>query len=251
LDELISPRPTLAIVVVACIALAGLLGGVLTSGKTTTRKRQNSLVYLVRADRGQAIWVSYDSRPDEWTGKYLGKNPRERPLAEMRLSCVGAEADWFPTVLTGTAPFVELAPPHAEILSDSPVPQGRRVTARIRSPRGAARIRLFAESPGPAISDVVVDGVRPAHRMPDGSYGDTDFSLGFSGFVFQLFGAGAKGALVELTIHSREKVPFTLSDASYGIPAPPARSTSPRPDNMTSKPSWLSDITVVQRSLEL
>lgn len=46
------------------------------SNYTIHKAKPNSLLYVLDADKNKAYWATYDANVDEWTKKYLGKNPK-------------------------------------------------------------------------------------------------------------------------------------------------------------------------------
>jgi Peptidase family M28 len=46
------------------------------SGFSEIQPKPNSLVYFLDADNNKSFWTTYDSKIDEWTQNFLGKNPK-------------------------------------------------------------------------------------------------------------------------------------------------------------------------------
>ncbi|WP_378732131.1 M20/M25/M40 family metallo-hydrolase [Nocardia brasiliensis] len=96
----------------------------------------SQLVYALDADRNEARWLSREV-PDRWTRHFVGDTAPDQRFAQL----------WPTVVASGPAPAEALAPPTAEILSDTTESGQRTVHLRIRSPRGATSIALRYETP--------------------------------------------------------------------------------------------------------
>jgi hypothetical protein len=205
------------------------------AGIDAERKKANSLHYIVDLDEEDARWYSLDPAPDEWTGLYLGDAPERAALP-----------GWAPAQLAGPdgiawqrqAPVLRVAGPQAELLSDTPTVEGRRLRLRISTPAGSHHTTIrFAGKAG--ISGLSIDG----RELPSGP--DPDTRAG----QLLYFAMPARGVEVEVVTVGTEPLRVYLRANILGLP-PMADGAAPlRPDHMMPA-GQLGDLSRLQRTFE-
>lgn len=131
----LKPRWALPGLLVA-VSVALLVAVRVSGGLGPVNPGYSSLFYGLDLDSGQALWGSFQPRPDAWSGKVLPEEPEVRPLPEL--------LTWRRPVAVGPAPVLELSGPELQVLERSEAEEGT-VRLRIVPPAGADRIRVFLE----------------------------------------------------------------------------------------------------------
>lgn len=106
-----------------------LIGGGLTNRFDARHPATNTLLYAQGTGEGKAVWVSRADKRDEWTGKYLGKNPRQPTQEIFPGRSIGVAYD------VADAPELNLPEPEITILENTTDGKERKIRLRIRSPR--------------------------------------------------------------------------------------------------------------------
>jgi hypothetical protein len=223
--------PTLLLV--AGLAVLGM--AVHGAGIDVERKKPNSVHYIADLDAAEALWYSLDPAPDEWTRHYLGAAPRRAALPA-----------WAPEMLAGQdrvawqrpASPPRMAGPRAELLSEVPTGQGRRLRFRITSP-AAAHSTVSRFPAGAQVDGLWIDG-REVPRVP-----------AEEGHAVQLlyFGMPQEGMLLELLTAGTGPVRMHLRANLLGLPPPESGAVPARPGHMMPA-GQLGDLTRLQRTFE-
>ena len=98
------------IVLMAVIAVAFLIHGQIHSGYSNGKAKPNSLLYILDADAGTAVWTTYDKNLDSWTKTFLKSS--ERAINQLR-------ADHPQLTYVYSAPVKEIPEPTITLLRDS------------------------------------------------------------------------------------------------------------------------------------
>lgn len=217
-------RPAVATILL--LAIISFAAGGAFSRYSPEHPRRGSILYSFNPAVQNAMWVSYDQVPDEWTSQYLSNNARSRGVMPDYLG------GFSRPVLSAPAPRFELATPSAQVVADQLDGTVRKLDLSVQSPRDAALIVLTFPADAHLIS-VNIKG-RAATPLTSGGLQ----SIG-------LFGMGTEPTIVQLTFHSGGRVSFWLIDQAYGLPGPAV----PRPDDLMSGDG--SDVTLVCRKYSL
>ncbi len=201
----------------------------LQSGFDAAHPKPTSILYHLDADTGTAAWVSLDAAPDAWTAQFLGAPLEQRPFEIVPGTTV-------PSV-SSAAPALALAPPIAEVLSDTTTDGLRTLRLRVTSPRQPWATSITAQADS-GIRAVTVAGHRVdlASEPPDQR---TTWSMNYAALP-----AGG----VELTLELAPGAPITLlvSDIAHGLPEIPGTTVQPRPAEMMPAPIDVGDATLVR-----
>ena len=193
-------------------------------------RQSNHLLYVFNAPAQRALWVSADTRPDEWTAQFLGSKPEHSPLA-----------DPFPVsrraYLQAAAPVASLAVPEARLLEDATANGVRRLRLHLSSPRGAERISVQINA---EILSATVEGKRLAS--------DDNASEPAKRWSLLYFALPKDG--IELVLETRSAPPLAMQlvDESYGLPLRAGATFTDRPDHMMPAPFFRSDFTLVSQN---
>ena len=111
------------------------------SGYELGKAKSNSLVYILDADKNNAIWATYDTNLDEWTKTYLGQNPKDAAVLSTNTLTSKYNSGF---TFTADAPMKVLSRPAVEFLKDSVVGGNRYLKIRITPTRKVNRYDVFA-----------------------------------------------------------------------------------------------------------
>jgi hypothetical protein len=198
----------------AALALALVAVAILRSDRTTPRA--DSVVYALDADAKKGAWISYDAVVDPYTRQFLGDAPR--PLAMPSFD------PWSWPVFVADAPATLALAPDIAIVRDENDGDARRLSLRVRSPRGARCVMLF-EAAGTAIARVRVDGRETLDFVHTSSL-EMDRRLWYltsskpprDAWNVDVCGYGSDGFLVELEAPRGARLELHAVDRSDGLP---------------------------------
>lgn len=212
----------IAVPLVAAAAVC-LGAGIVQSHSSAHHPRRDTLVYSLNADDHAAIWVSYDRALDSYTSRFISGSATPRPNPDY---LTGSPR----LVLSGAAPAIEMLPPISEIKADEQNGDLRIIRMNVRSQRETNLMALRFDP------DVKLDALTVSGRslkVPANSSGP-----------ILLYGMGAQGADLSLTLRAASAVSFWISDQSAGLPT-----AQIRPSDLI--PGQASDVTLVCRKYTL
>ncbi|HEY8062380.1 MAG TPA: hypothetical protein VID74_06265, partial [Gemmatimonadales bacterium] len=228
-----------------CVAIAAILVGVgaliraeLMAGFTATRKRPDSLSYLIDADSATAWWMSFDRTPDDWTAHELGPHPDRRAFDKFYLAPGHA-------FLASAGQHVVVDSTSVQVLQQDAVAGGQRIHLHIRRSGAGEEVALYTDRSS-AVSDVTVNG----RVLADGT-GDRyapRYHVGQNGTVLRYFGVPEDGVDLWFTLRSPEPVDLRVVTAVEGLPD---RGLPARPAYLMSKPFVPTDVTVRAETVTL
>ncbi|MBP8130261.1 MAG: M20/M25/M40 family metallo-hydrolase [Candidatus Hydrogenedentes bacterium] len=192
---------------------------------TPDHPKMNSLCYGLNFDRHQAVWMSSDDDLDEWTSQFF---PSGLPRASVR----DFRPDIAESYLRAPAPLAMVPEPEIRLVEERMDGGMRRLRLHIRSGRAAPRIRIEA---GPQ-TEVCAAWLNGIQLGPDGY--DPQARPGQPWWV-QYEGRSEAGLDLEVRVSRRSPVEFTLFEESFGVPAIPQVSYTPRPAHMVTEPNTI------------
>ena len=222
-----------------------LVGVALTADFTDDRPKPNMVAYVMDADADQAHWVTgaaavgeqRGSLLDEWTSQFLGDAPEETFYSPW-----GAPMPATVPAYRGPAPALDLAVPSAEVLEDRTDEAGQRhLRLLIASARGAPTMVVQLSTEGVFIDSTIAG--KPLGRVS----ADAPKSRLFA----TVQAAAGEGVLVELTLRDASSVTVELEDRSYALPEADGMVIEPRPTWMMPSPTFVSDATIVRRTVTI
>jgi hypothetical protein len=191
---------------------------------------QEGLFYTLNADAGQQRWVTYDSRPDQWTSQLFGTKSLREPLTNI-----------FPwsdrKVLQAPADLAPVPAPTLAVLEDKTVTSGRHLRLRLNSGRHAPGLGIIFTSASP-IQNLTLNGVKSAlHKM--------------SSDVWTLYYYGLPSDGVEIAFDTVPgSVNLKLEDISWGLEEE-LQASRPVPAGIIPYPSRFNDSKIVVKSFLL
>jgi hypothetical protein len=202
-----------------CVAI-----GILQSNFSSQHPGHDHLLYSLNADDHTAVWISDDSALDGYTVRFLGKTPNREPLPNYLTGSLR-------TPFSASAPLIDLQPPLSEIKTDEQQGDLRHLQMNVRSQRDTDHIVVRFDS-----------SVKPVSMEISGR--KVKLRAGQTGVFMLLYGIGAQGADLDLTLNAPSGVSFWISDYSAGLPT----ATRRPPEFMAAQGS---DQTVVCRKYKL
>jgi hypothetical protein len=212
-----------------CFACAGIL----MSSVSNNNPKMDHIFYAQNADTGQAIWASFDEKPDEWTAQYFSPNAETANWADYFAWGGGA-------FLKANAPALSLAPPTIVVLEDSRKDNLRALRLRVASPRRAPALSIHWKREL-KLEALAVNGKRVVEENYDAPIDPARYRS------FSYFGLPEEG--IELSIETKSTDPLALKieEWSYGIPPIPGRDYTDRPGHIIPAPFPYSDCTVITK----
>ncbi|HEV8490898.1 MAG TPA: hypothetical protein VGR76_01455, partial [Candidatus Angelobacter sp.] len=180
--------------------------GVAQSHTSAQHPRRDNLLYSLDADHHAAVWISYDRALDSFTSQFFGSGAGPRgPLPDFLAGSQRA-------VISAPAAVIDAQPPVSEITSDQQDGDTHNIRMKVRSQRDANLVLIrFDTSVKPLALKIFG---RTVKVRPDST-----------GLTMLLYGMGAQGADLELTLNAPSDVSFWLSDYSLGLPTTKQRSS--------------------------
>jgi len=221
-------RPIVLSLLAAALICAG--AGIHLSHYSQEHPRHDTVLYSLNADDNSAVWISFDHSVDDWTAQFFSQ---QSPESKPEPNYLGGS---LKKVLSASATAQRLPPPLAEIETNEKTGDVYRIKMKVRSQRDASAIYLKFGTDSQPLSVRV--GAREATFRPDS--GPT---------AIRLYGIGAQGIELDLTIRARSGVSFWLMDESTGLPM----EARPRPSDFMADfmAGDGSDVTFVCRKYSL
>ena len=201
-----------------------LAAGSASAGFDAQHPRPDNVYFVQDSAAGQAYWISEDAQLDAWTRQFFPAPARRQRLATL----FGAEA---PSYWTGAAAALAQAAPELTLMSDRSDAVARHIVLRIRSARGAARMRLYVD--GIAVQAATLQG-RALLRAPSKHW------------RMETVGVSDQALRLELDVKPGQAFALRLRDISYGLPA---TARAPRPPELIVQPFYQSDTTQLASAL--
>jgi hypothetical protein len=248
IDFLTSGRRWIVPAALGLLTLAMFISGDVASSFDAAQPHPDSIFYFLDTDRGNARWVSLDSRPDSFTAQFFqhhvrgGWLPRITGLAtdDTPKSSL-AHMSRYPNfaylnrgrTIEGGAPLINALPPQLKVLDDSTVGGARTVKTHIASARRASVIWMSVPV-GVTVLGSSIDGKSPGDRVTDG----------WTGWYWR---APAEG--FDLTLKLATPAPFvvTVIDQTDGLPETPGFTFKPRQAVTMPTPFLFFDLTTLVR----
>jgi hypothetical protein len=217
----------------ALLALGFIAAGLTTAGTDRRSPKADSVFYGLDADTGEAVWVSTDRSPDEWTGQFFGGGRERNPLKTL-----------FPQnerpYMKAAAPAAALPVPQVTLLDERTSGQVRTLRLRVVSPRGGREVWVYTEADAAVVAtsvngkELALEEGKPANwpRFP--------WALNFHGLP-------AEGVELTLGVKPGQSLRLRVQDRTDGLPQLPQQFGA-RPDYIIPRPAPLSDATLVSKS---
>ncbi|GAB3337738.1 M20/M25/M40 family metallo-hydrolase [Larkinella ripae] len=228
-------RKASAVTLVSLLSGAALLGfAIYHEAPSDSQPLHTQTAYYLNADTKRAFWASYSlERPDPWNRQFF-TNPSYGQLTEVFPN--GHLVAWN-SYLRQPARPIDVAPPGAELLTDSTRNGHRYLTLRLHSVRGAAHLEavLFPGMAG-RINSLSVNGEAlpiQTEQTPDGPA----YDMLFTGLPL------SKQLMLHVDATVGHPVGLRLYDQSIGLPNHLIQ--RPQPASVVPEQGRRSNVTVV------
>jgi Peptidase family M28 len=232
LDRLLTPTGWLLPGAALALGFGFILTAIVTTRSDRDHPRQDHLFYRLDADKQEAAWFSQDQQPDAWTSQFF-------PAKAERVAAHGIPLLAGRTLLKSPAPVAPLEAPTIALLDDHTTGDIRTLNLRVQSPRRAPIISVHV-APDTEVIEAAVNGKRIDNLAARDEWGLRYFSLPPEG--------------MELTLRVKSNgspAKIRVIDQSYGLPELPGTPLKPRPEGIIPVPSLYSDLTLVDKLLNL
>ena len=213
------------------------------------RKKPNSIMYVLDADKNQAYWASYDKKVDEFTQQFLSENPTKGGFDSITSS--GKYGNKIK--LHKKTVIKNLAQAVTHIISDTIINTDRFIHFTITPQRKVNRIELYTKN-NLTFKTFSIDGVDLAKKE---GY-DFVFRTGLkkSKRVLSHYIIGDDESLeVQFSIPKEEKISLTLYEVSYDLlenshfNMEPLYHVKPRTNTMMPTPFVTNDAVIVKKQI--
>ncbi len=228
-------RPALWIGGIALVALVAAFLVPATTRASAAAPKRTTLTYHLDSDQGVGRWV--------FAGDMAPNRPLPQAMSQAAKFSIAQPFPWsYAQAKAAVAPAapLPLALPTLEVLADEVRPDGRHVSLRMTSPRGAPSVALQLPVSANVRSARMADEEIP--RTPEEKIpprGDW--------FTFQCLSTPPEGILLELVIGSTGPIDGYLVDRSLGLPPSARAIVAARPAETVSD----GDAIVVSRKVRI
>lgn len=215
---------------------AGLTGaGLAVDRFDAEHPRPAHLHYVLDGDTQTASWVSRDQQPSAWTCGFVDCATAPEPGP----SALTGPFPWVDlgSVRTGPAEPTDLEAPELTVLDDHTEGGTRLVELRLRSPRDASVMSLYADQP---VTQATVGGL-PLTDLAAPEQGPWAFAL-------EIQAPPPEGVIVTLRMAESDSIQLRVVDHSYGLDDVPGFTARPAGVGISLAPS---DVVSVGRAQPL
>jgi hypothetical protein len=205
----------------------------------SNKAKPNSLIYLFDKDTNKAFWKTYDVNLDEWTKKYLGKNPinaisqKSNPLFSKYNS---------PFTFSSDAPIKKLKSPSVEFLKDSIVGSQRHLKIRITPNRTVNRYDIFANE-SIVLNNFIANGAK-ALGQKTSKYERNGKK------ILSYYVVNNEPLEMQFSIPKSTVLDMSLLESSFDLMTNPLFSMTKRAPWMMPTPFVLNDAVVIQQKIK-
>ncbi|NHM07826.1 M20/M25/M40 family metallo-hydrolase [Flavobacterium sp. CYK-4] len=203
------------------------------------KAKPNSLVYWFNADSNQAFWATYDENLDDFTQKYLGKNPA--PATALQKNSLFSKYDSQFTFMK-KASMKAIAKPTIDFLKDSVVGPWRYLKIKITPNRKVNRYDILADEKM-AIHNLRANQVKAIGQK--GSLYPRTTSRVLSYYVVD-----NEPLELEFSIASQAVLEMNLIESSFDLMQNPVFEMTQRASWMMPKPFVLTDAVCLQQKIK-
>ena len=244
-DEISMGRRGMTGSVLVALALLIVIGVALTADFTAARPKPNMVAYRLDADSGAAEWITGGANVaeqrrsllDEWTTQFFAAG-----VEETSYSPWGAfMADSYPAYRS-PAPPLDLPAPAVEVMADTIDDNNQRqLQLRLTSPRDAAVLVAHLSTTGQIVA-AAIEG-KPMD--------DVTAATPYSALKLSFYAVAGDGVALTLTLAEPASVTVAMEDHTYALPTIDELTIQPRPAWMMPSPTFVSDATLVRRTVTI
>lgn len=209
----------------------------LHSDFSNSNPKPNSLLYVLDADTNQANWTTYDNKPDEWTKKYLGENPKKATeLNSNKLySKYGSEFTFM-----ANAPKISVEKPSIEFVKDSVVGKNRYLRIMISPNRKVNRYDIFSNT---RINNLKANEVKSIEV-------ESNIIAKNTNKIVSYYVVNNEPLTLEFSIKATDKLDMNLVESSFDLLSNPLFKIEKRKNWMIATPFVLNDAVVIKQKIK-
>jgi hypothetical protein len=208
---------------------------------TTENPKPNSLIYYYNADANEAQWLTYDSITDEWTEKFLTKNPT--PI-DTNNSVFNSKYKTGFTYFKPTKVKPEIMPPVINKITDTIIGELRHLKYFLSPQTEVNRYELFA-NPNTTFISFKVNGTDL--NASENRY----FTTRKINRLLTYFVSEDKFLDLEFTIPANQDTSIDIYESSFDLLTSKLFKLEPRKDWMIPKPFVLNDAVMIKKTLKV
>lgn len=206
------------------------------------RRKPNSLLYYKDTDAGKTYWLTYDNQVDEWTQKYLGKNPEKatKYLGEASYSKYGINYTFAAEAPQKPIPDFEVI-----LKEDTIINNLRNINFVIVPKRNVNKIDLYSTGDN-SFHSLEFNGKKASVNDSSSVYRGTKNSALIRYFV-------SNGDSLKVNFSTEKDVPisFKVIEYSFDLMTNPLFNMKKRLDYMMPKPFIITDAIAVKRTFSV
>lgn len=205
--------------------------------------KPNSLVYVLDANKNEAIWATYDKKLDAWTEPYF--------QSAIDLKSSNFEVDFaskYGTSITlvNEAPIKAIPVSNDSIYRDTIIGGKRHISFQLLQQRTISRVDLFADN-DLEFDQFIINGIS-AYRSETQT---KPFSNRSSNRLFTYYVADNEPLDIEMVVSPDQKTKFVIYESSNDLLTHPLLSVPQRSSDMISKPFILNDAVIVKKTIDI
>lgn len=208
---------------------------------TAENPKPNSLIYYYNADANEAQWLTYDRITDEWTEKFLTKNPT--PI-DTNNSVFNSKYKTGLTYFKPTKVKPEIIPPVINKITDTIIGELRHLKYFLSPQTEVNRYELFA-NPNTNFISFKVNGM--ALNASENPY----FTTRKINRLLTYFVSEDKFLDLEFTIPANQDTSIDIYESSFDLLTSKLFKLDPRKDWMIPKPFVLNDAVMIKKTLKV
>lgn len=221
------------------IAIGFLVKANTHSGYEKGKAKPNSLLYVLDADKNQAMWTTYDVNLDSWTKTYLGQNSKSaEPLNRNKLFSKYNKGFTF----MEKAPLKKIVKPSIEFLKDTIIGTQRHLQLKISPNRKVNRYDVFAEE------KMVFHNLKANGAGSLGQKGSTLERRGKK--IISYYVVNNEPLELQFSIPTKTVLDMELMESSFDLMSNPMFNMVKRTDAMMPTPFVLTDAVVVKKKIK-
>jgi hypothetical protein len=212
-----------------------MLGAHFSSDYTKEQPKPSSLLYVLDADKPEALWATYEKEPASWTQAFLGSDPAlPEKLKDRTLSSKYSTGFSY----VRKAPVKEVPPPEVTVLLDTISGKQRHLQFRISPQRDVNRLEIFTNEI--EFFKAVVNGVPLSDYYLKNRRGSK---------LLTHYISDNDSTELELFFPAEEPLELTLYEASNDLLSNPLFTVPPRPETEIPMPFVLNDAVLVTKKI--
>jgi Peptidase family M28 len=233
------PRKGLLSLILCIVSISFFIKAHISSDFEAGKAKPNSLLYVYDANLNKAVWATYDTNLDEWTKKYLGKNPKNADALNTNSLYSKYNSEFR---FTTNAPLVNVQKPGIEFVDDSITGSQRYLKIKITPNRNVNRYDIFANE-NMIFNNFIANGAK--------ALGQKGINLERKGKkILSYYVVDNIPLEMEFSIDSKSTLDMELMESSFDLMTNSLFTVAKRESWMMPMPFVLNDAVVIKQKIK-